>query len=192
MGDKSVQKKKYIIERAREVFCKKGYKNVTMKDIVEACEISRGGLYLYFSSTKEIFDALLEEDAANKKDLLESESEQDYTPGDLLLLYLSNKKKEILDDNELSKAMYEYSFEMGKNDNIVRKYFDDEVETVKKLITDGVEQEWMVCDDISQAAKDIVYAMEGLKISSQTFGISENEIDREITYLLGLLGLEVE
>lgn len=192
MGDKSVQKKKYIMERAREVFCKKGYKNVTMKDIVEACEISRGGLYLYFSSTKEIFDALLEEDAANKKNLLESESEQDYTPGDLLLLYLSNKKKEILDDNELSKAMYEYSFEMGKNDNIVRKYFDDEVETVKKLITDGVEQEWMVCDDISQAAKDIVYAMEGLKISSQTFGISENEIDREITYLLGLLGLEVE
>ena len=192
MGDKSVQKKKYIMERAREVFCKKGYKNVTMKDIVEACEISRGGLYLYFSSTKEIFDALLEEDAANKKDLLESESEQDYTPGDLLLLYLSNKKKEILDDNELSKAMYEYSFEMGKNDNIVRKYFDDEVETVKKLITDGVEQEWMVCDDISQAAKDVVYAMEGLKISSQTFGISENEIDREITYLLGLLGLEVE
>lgn len=192
MGDKSVQKKKYIMERAREVFGKKGYKNVTMKDIVEACEISRGGLYLYFSSTKEIFDALLEEDAANKKDLLASESEQDYTPGDLLLLYLSNKKKEILDDNELSKAMYEYSFEMGKNDNIVRKYFDDEVETVKKLITDGVEQEWMVCDDISQAAKDIVYAMEGLKISSQTFGISENEIDREITYLLGLLGLEVE
>ena len=76
--------------------------------------------------------------------------------------------------------------------NYYDESFDDEVETVKKLITDGVEQEWMVCDDISQAAKDIVYAMEGLKISSQTFGISENEIDREITYLLGLLGLEVE
>ena len=73
------------MERAREVVCKKGYKNVTMKDIVEACEISRGGLYLYFSSTKEIFDALLEEDAANKKDLLESESEQDYTPGNMLI-----------------------------------------------------------------------------------------------------------
>ena len=26
-----------------------------MKDIVEACEISRGGLYLYFGSTAEIF-----------------------------------------------------------------------------------------------------------------------------------------
>lgn len=192
MGDKSIQKKKLIMERAREVFCKKGYKNVTMKDIVEACEISRGGLYLYFSNTKEIFDALLEADAENKKDLMKSEAAEDSTPGDLLLMYLSNKKKEILDDNELSKAMYEYSFEMGKNDVAVRKYFDDEIETIKSLITDGVEQEWMVCEDISQAARDIAYSMEGLKISAQTFGISEAEIDKEITYLLGLLGLEIE
>lgn len=192
MGDKSIQKKKFIMERAREVFCKKGYKNVTMKDIVEACEISRGGLYLYFSNTKEIFDALLEADAENKKDIMKSEVAEDSTPGDLLLMYLSNKKKEILDDNELSKAMYEYSFEMGKNDVAVRKYFDDEIETIKSLITDGVEQEWMVCEDISQAARDIAYSMEGLKISAQTFGISEAEIDKEITYLLGLLGLEIE
>ncbi len=48
MSEKSVQKKKYIIETARNVFMEKGFKAVTMKDIVEACEISRGGLYLIF------------------------------------------------------------------------------------------------------------------------------------------------
>ncbi len=46
MSEKSAQKKKYIVETARGVFTEKGYKNVTMKDIVEACGISRGGLYL--------------------------------------------------------------------------------------------------------------------------------------------------
>jgi AcrR family transcriptional regulator len=46
MGEKSVQKRNYILETARKVFVEKGYKNVTMKDIVDACEISRGGLYL--------------------------------------------------------------------------------------------------------------------------------------------------
>ena len=51
MSDKSVQKKKHILDTARKVFQEKGYKQVTMKDIVDACEISRGGLYLYFSST---------------------------------------------------------------------------------------------------------------------------------------------
>ena len=42
MGEKSLQKKQYILENAREIFMDKGYKNVTMKDIVEKCEISRG------------------------------------------------------------------------------------------------------------------------------------------------------
>ena len=49
MSEKSVQKKNFIIETAKNVFVEKGYKNVTMKDVIEACDISRGGLYLYFS-----------------------------------------------------------------------------------------------------------------------------------------------
>ena len=60
MGDKSTQKKQYIIEKAKEVFAKRGYKDVTMKDIVDACGISRGGLYLYFGNTKDLFEAVLE------------------------------------------------------------------------------------------------------------------------------------
>ena len=62
MSEKSVQKRNYIIEKAREVFSQKGYLTVTMKDIVEACEISRGGLYLYFDSIKALFLAVLEKE----------------------------------------------------------------------------------------------------------------------------------
>ena len=51
MGDRTVQKRKYIVEKAKSVFGKNGYRAVTMKDIVDVCEISRGGLYLYFAST---------------------------------------------------------------------------------------------------------------------------------------------
>ena len=34
-----------------------------MKDIVEACEISRGGLYLYFESTDQILMEVLQVEA---------------------------------------------------------------------------------------------------------------------------------
>ena len=34
MGEKSVQKKRYIVEKAREVFVEKGFKKVTMKDLL--------------------------------------------------------------------------------------------------------------------------------------------------------------
>ena len=55
MGERSAVKKQLIVDAARRVFADKGYKDVTMTDIVEACGISRGGLYLYFGSTRELF-----------------------------------------------------------------------------------------------------------------------------------------
>ena len=69
MSEKSAQKKKYIIETARRIFMGKGYKEVTMKDIVEACQISRGGLYLYFSSTKELFEEVLKMEQEDADDV---------------------------------------------------------------------------------------------------------------------------
>ena len=69
MGEKSAQKKKYILDTARKVFVEKGYKSVTMKDIVEACGISRGGLYLYFDSTEQILLEILQMEAEETDDI---------------------------------------------------------------------------------------------------------------------------
>ena len=55
MAKKSLEKRNLILERAEQVFSKKGFSAVTMKDIIDACNISRGGIYLYFNSTDEIF-----------------------------------------------------------------------------------------------------------------------------------------
>ena len=60
MSEKTEQKRQLILDSARNVFAAKGYKAVTMKDIVEASNISRGGLYLYFSSVEEAFLAVLD------------------------------------------------------------------------------------------------------------------------------------
>ena len=72
MSEKSDSKRKFIIEKATEVFASKGFRSVTMKDIVEACQISRGGLYLYYSSTEEIFKEVCQaadEADADQKDI---------------------------------------------------------------------------------------------------------------------------
>ncbi|MBP5253303.1 MAG: helix-turn-helix transcriptional regulator, partial [Lachnospiraceae bacterium] len=68
MGDKSIQKKQYIIDVAAKVFSEMGYKNVTMKDVVDACDISRGVLYLYYESTSELFIDVLKSQAAEGED----------------------------------------------------------------------------------------------------------------------------
>ena len=95
MGEKSVQKKQYILETARKVFATKGYKDVTMKDIVEACEISRGGLYLYFENTEQILLEVLQMEAGEADDVFINHISEEDTAADILTLFLKEQKKEL-------------------------------------------------------------------------------------------------
>lgn len=193
MSDKSEQKKKYILETARKVFIEKGFKNVTMKDIVEACDISRGGLYLYFGSTREIFLEVLQLEASEADDVFSNNIPEDATAADILALFLKEQKKELLrKKNNLTMATYEFHFseDISRKDNILKKQFDSAVKIIQKLIEAGVESGEFYCEDSLGTARNIMFVLEGLKISSQTIGITQDTVDKELLYLLK--GLTVE
>ena len=183
MGEKSVQKKRYIVEKAREVFVEKGFKKVTMKDIVEACDISRGGLYLYFENTSQIFMEVLRMESEEADDVFSDSITEDATAADILLLFLKEQKKE---------ATYEFYFEneLPKRDNILKKQFDSAVKIIEKLIEAGVDNGEFICEDCEGTARNIMFVLEGLKISAQTIGVTAEAVDREILYLLRGLGVE--
>ncbi len=193
MGEKSVQKKKYILETARKVFVEKGYKNVTMKDIVEACEISRGGLYLYFDSTEQIFLEVLQMDAEEADDVFSENITQEDTAADILTLFLKEQKKELLRKrNNLTVAVYEYFFAHKSTDknNMLRKQFDAGVKVLEKLIQAGIASGEFYCENPKGAASNIMYVLEGMKIDAQTFGITEKMVDEQLLYIMQ--GLIVE
>ena len=182
MGEKSVQKKKYILEKARAVFSEKGFKNVTMKDIVDACEISRGGLYLYFSSTEEIFLAVLADDSSeDDEEAVVAALSGDASAGDMLALFLKEQKKEILrKKNNLTVATHK----AAAKDNPLKNQFDTAVRIVEKLIENGVDSGEFYCENPVGCARNLMYVVEGLKIASKTIGVTEEAIDRELMYVL--------
>ncbi len=194
MGEKSIQKKKYIVETARKVFMEKGFKKVTMKDIVEACDISRGGLYLYFENTSQIFSEVLKLESEETDDVFSKNIDENATAVDILLLFFKEQKKEILKRKDtLTQAIYEFYFEnynLPKKDNVLKKQFDSAVKVIEKLIEIGVENDEIVCDDYEGTARNIMYVLEGLKISAQTTGITPDAVDRELLYILKGLGAE--
>lgn len=193
MGEKSVQKKKYILETARKVFVEKGYKNVTMKDIVEACEISRGGLYLYFDSTEQILLEVLQMEADETDDVFTQNITQDDTAADILTLFLKEQKKELLQKkNSLTVAVYEYFFAHKSTDknNMLRKQFDAGVKVLEKLIEAGIASGEFYCEDPKGAASNIMYVLEGMKIDAQTFGITEKMVDEQLLYIMQGLIIE--
>ena len=183
MSDKAAKKKQFILDTAKAVFAKKGYKNVTMKDVVDACEISRGGLYLYFDSTEALLLACLEEEKTK------IEISDDMPAGEALALFLNEQKKAILNDEEdLSIAVYEYLFmkkEEGANNVNVKTMFDEYVDVVTHLIENGVNSDEFYCEDASLAARNIMYTLEGMKIKAKTGSVSEKDIDMELLYILG-------
>lgn len=194
MSDKSAQKKKYIVEKAREVFLEKGFKEVTMKDIVEACEISRGGLYLYFQNTKELFEEVLRFEQEDTDDVFDRNITREATPSDILALFLKEQKKEILSKKpSLNVAIYEYFFKhkVPSKDNLLKKQFDGAVYVIEKLIRAGIQSGEFYCEDPRGAARNIMYVLEGIKIASKTRGIPEAAVDREILYVMqGLVAEE--
>lgn len=187
MGEKSAQKKQYILETARSVFMQKGYKNVTMKDIVEACGISRGGLYLYFESTRELFWEVLLMEAEETDDVFEKNIPADATITEILLLFFKEQKKEILrKKNNLTVAVYEFFFENKppRKDNLLKNQFDTAVAILRELIESGMEQGEFYETDALSTARNMMFAIEGMKVSAQTVGLTEKAVDEEFAYLL--------
>lgn len=193
MGEKSAQKKKFILETAHRVFAEKGFRNVTMKDIVDACEISRGGLYLYFSSTEEIFLELIRMEAEETDDVFAGSIGENASAAEILAVFLKEQKREILRAKKtLSVATYEYFFanQVSKKDNFLKKQFDQAVVLLERLINTGIENGEFYVVDAKIAAKNIMYVLEGLRIASLTMGVSGETIDKELLILIQGLVIE--
>lgn len=192
MGEKSIHKKQHILEAARKIFSEKGYKNVTMKDIVEACDISRGGLYLYFGSTKELLLELLQQDADETDDAFTRRITKEDSAADILTLFLKEQKKELLQKKDnLTMAVYEYSFEEADKKNaMLRKQFEAGTKVIEKLIESGIASGEFYCENPRGAAENIMYVLEGMKINSQTIGITESMVDEQLLYIMQGLIIE--
>ncbi len=187
MSDKSVQKKKYIVETARKVFAAKGFKTVTMKDVVEACDISRGGLYIYFDSTESLFEEVLKNELLKSDTDVETGAETAITNSDILTLFFRQQKKDILNNRDsLIIAMYEYCF-MTKTTG-AKTLMDKEVYAassfLEKLLKAGNSTGEFEVEDPKKTARNMVYVLEGLKLLNRTGDISEKMIDDEFVFLL--------
>ena len=109
------------------------------------------------------------------------------TSADLLALFLQEQKRELCNqENSLTVAIYEFFFanKMEKHENPLHSQFDSAVRVIEKLIADGVRSGEFVCPDPKGAARNIMYVLEGLRVMSQTVGITEKTVNKEILYLM--------
>lgn len=78
-GREKEQRRKAILDAAFTLFITKGYDNVSMNDIAEAVELSKGTLYLYFENKETLFLAIVLQGLGIMRDMFRAGVESENT-----------------------------------------------------------------------------------------------------------------
>ena len=183
-------KRDMILEQARTVFCEKGFLSVTMKDIVDACGISRGGLYLFFSSIEEIFEAVvinrnLRRLAAVRRQVNRGKSFQS-----VFDLYFAVQKERLLHMEEsILMATYEYYSVHENTEDLA--FRNEQVSGIKNdlmsILRLGVAQEVLEDRNLEELAESFIYLIEGLSVYAMFGNVSEEQIDAQLEQMKSML-----
>lgn len=182
------RKAKYdlILEKARLVFCRKGYSNVTMKDIIDECGISRGGIYLYFNSVDEIFKQVVITRERNKTEEIRKQIQLNVNFLELLDAYLLTQKRRLLNmSDSLLRAMYEYNFTntTAEDFELREAQVDGIRNTISDILSLGVRQGY-VNEAMLDIMKDhMMFIIEGLSVYALLGGLTEENVDTQFHHI---------
>lgn len=185
MPSRSEEKRKLILAKAELVFIRKGFRSVTMKDIIEECRISRGGIYLYYSSVAEIFmEVVLRHNQINLMAAQRSaKGKQCFET--MLNHYLLMQKDRLLHmENSLLPAMLE--FFMANKDDAGKAFcagtFDILGNAIQEVMNRGAEEGYIDRADIRVQADQLLYLIKGLETLAITGDITEALLDIQFEF----------
>jgi AcrR family transcriptional regulator len=183
MSKKSEIKRELILTKAKEVFIRKGFNRTTMKDIAGECEISRGGIYLYFSATDEIFVEVVKKHNQTKMQFLNEKIEKSTDFTQLIDEFFSQQKEHLLNmEKSLFAAMIEFCFEHKSSSD--KDFYTEQFFNTKKMILEllkfGKKENVVKSNDIDRLADSVMFLIEGLRSLAVSGNISEEIADKQI------------
>jgi len=143
MGNDRENRKNQILNAAFEVFVKKGYAKTTMDDIVASSNLSKGALYHYYKSKKELFLSLIDHwEIYTFKDFYDKKS-QNKKASDILRFFgenvintLNEKKHAYIAEIEF-RAMSNQDAEIKKRSNVL---YGKLLELFEKVVKKGIKE----------------------------------------------------
>ena len=189
MSKKGDLTKQSIKAKAIRLFAQKGFKDVTMKDICEVTELSRGGLYLHYSSTKQIFSEIIDDLMNAQGDAFSEKIEQGLSAKEILLQVLERYKNEMMDTGgSLSVAIYEFfSSESSKQNNALFQQYQKSYFMWKRLLEYGISRREFNTVDIDAIFDLIVFSYQGVRMYSTLMTIDERTPNHIISLIKTIL-----
>jgi AcrR family transcriptional regulator len=182
MAGKAERTREFILEASYTLFAKKGFKEVTMKDVCEVTNLSRGGLYSHFSGTDQIFEALLGK--ITEKDAMDfhNEIERGVPAATILENALLQMEEEMQHpEDSLSVAIYEYAHIVDHN--MPEQLNHRAKERWSELIRYGIRTGEFHEVDLPGIVNVILFSYQGIRMWSRIIPMQTETFQSMVNYI---------
>jgi AcrR family transcriptional regulator len=171
-GYKKDLNRENILKIAREIFSKYGFKKTTLDDIANAVRKGKSSLYYYFESKEDLFQAVIMKEVDILGHELEIVINRNTDPIDKLRDYILTKLTTFRGLANFYHAIENDITAVGFINDIKRKYEQDEIRMIKRILIEGVRKNEFEIYDFNLAAIGITTAIKGLEmpLSAGTYG----------------------
>lgn len=188
------QTQERIVEASVKLFIEKGYEQTTIQDILDALNLSKGGLYHHFKSKEEILEAVKQKRAQYAADMLRdliehTKAENAKEKMKKILFQLGTSTKTHSFDAVLSSQSSNPHFVMGAIQNAVTQ----DAPIISKLIEEGVRDGSIQTTEPTLCA-EIFLLLLNFWTSPVLFKRNLEETKKRLSYLqslMCLLGLDI-
>ncbi|WP_169085057.1 TetR/AcrR family transcriptional regulator [Paenibacillus sp. PL91] len=168
--ERRAQTIRQLLEATKELLAEKGCHAVTMKDIMDKSELSKGAIFHYVKSKNEIFAWVLQEQLEETNKQFMNEVEQVPKTFDGPMQKISENLVKLEDEHDVTNKVLMYLF--GKQDEpavaeVLKNFYERSVYLSKQWIMSG-QQHGVIFEsvDAAKTAEMFVLLALGLRVRS--------------------------
>ena len=162
---KKIQRKEQIMDAALKVIISKGYDNSRMDDIVDISSMSKGAIYWYYKSKKEVYLNLVNYWVIKYSTVINHIIEEDDSPADQLKDVFEYFILQYEQDPSAFKALVEFWSLAGRDKDFHKKLdkvYSNFLEFLERIINKGVKSGEFKNLDVRITALSIMVNIEGI------------------------------
>jgi AcrR family transcriptional regulator len=184
--------KHIILEKAAKLFTSKGYNSVSMNEICQLAEISKGSLYHHFQSKEDLFLQVIEEDARQWQEKWEGDMRTEQSNKERLYRLAEQYAADF--QSPLSTALEEFARSQVISEAMLARIMsinETTMQACRSVLREGMEQGEFKAGNLEELVLIVGSMLEGLgKMYYMNNGEDSKRIYRQAIQLL-LDGLSV-
>jgi TetR/AcrR family transcriptional regulator, upper aerobic nicotinate degradation pathway regulator len=171
-GHKSGGTAELLLHEALDLFTRRNYSSVTIKDIAAATGMNTSLIYYYFGSKEELFLKVVEQTANRAIATFEAIRDEDASPEQVVSLWIENHILQFPLMRKLITISLDYSKTHERSprvDRAIRRFYDVEAAILGDALRLGIAQGDFAPVEIDRTVAFISTALEGALVRSILF-----------------------